>query len=654
MGTVGVDSRESSQNKNQPARQKSRWSWKPLRLQLYGLQGKLILPYVLLTLFLAAIGTYVVTRLVTGSLRERFVNQVYEASRFASDSIVRLERRQLEDLRLAAFSEGVPQAFGNGDSQQIEEIFKPLVATRHIQILTAVDLSGRELVTIGQDPYANEYYSSHGADLSSEPLALYVLKGVTDESGDKFAGLVKFSQGWALVTSTSVIDEQGALKGALLVGTYLDQVLLEIKTSVLADVILFDQNNQMIAATFPEPEEGYLPLKEAAALKPESGKTQTNDVTLNHRTYAVAYNDLVVRRSGIGRLGVVLPTSFVVATEATSRNLFSLLFTGGTIAIILIGFYLAQNIARPILKLRSITQAVAAGDLTQSSDLKRSDEIGELADAFDAMTLHLRERTQEATRLYAETLQRNKELAEINARLKAAQIQLVQSEKLAAIGQLTAGIVHDVKNPFAVIMGMAEVLGDEDDLSETMRNGLKMMRESAVKGNTIVSDLLKFARQSESEMKLRDLRETMQTAVRLTAYLTRRFKQEIILPESPLYATYDAQQLEQVLINLIHNAIQAMQNGGSLKLSLKQVDDTAQIGVQDTGSGIDPKHLKRIFDPFFTTKPEGEGTGLGLSVSYGIIANHNGRIEVTSELGKGTEFTVILPLMQASDAVGDH
>jgi signal transduction histidine kinase len=111
-----------------------------------------------------------------------------------------------------------------------------------------------------------------------------------------------------------------------------------------------------------------------------------------------------------------------------------------------------------------------------------------------------------------------------------------------------------------------------------------------------------------------------------------------------ILVSYDAQQIEQVLINLIHNAIQAMPNRGTLRVTLGQNDGTAAIMVEDTGTGIAPENMKRIFDPFFTTKPEGQGTGLGLSVSYGIIANHEGRIDVQSEVGKGTSFTISLPL----------
>jgi two-component system NtrC family sensor kinase len=295
-----------------------------------------------------------------------------------------------------------------------------------------------------------------------------------------------------------------------------------------------------------------------------------------------------------------------------------------------------------------MSQAVAAGDLDQHINIRRADEIGELAVAFDQMTLNLRARTEEAARLYAETVQRNTELAEINARLQAAQLQLVQSEKLAAIGQLTAGIVHDVKNPVGAIKGLAELTQDEDDLSPETRQAIDMIYDSAVKAETIVSDLLKFARQSEMEMKRQDLRERVNVALRLTDYLIRKGNLKLVtdLPDEPVEVACDSQQIEQVLVNMIDNAVHAMPEGGTLRINLSQVSSAAAIAIQDSGKGIEPEHLRRIFDPFFTTKPEGEGTGLGLSVSYGIISSHNGRIDVESEVGEGTTFTILLPVDQ--------
>jgi signal transduction histidine kinase len=123
------------------------------------------------------------------------------------------------------------------------------------------------------------------------------------------------------------------------------------------------------------------------------------------------------------------------------------------------------------------------------------------------------------------------------------------------------------------------------------------------------------------------------------------------MPQNQVLITYDAQQIEQVLLNMIANATQAMPDGGVLRINLSQADGAVAVAIQDTGTGIAPENLGRIFDPFFTTKPEGKGTGLGLSVSYGIIANHRGQIAVDSTLGKGTIFTILLPTEQPVTAV---
>ncbi len=622
--------------------------------RVYGLQGKLILPYVLLTLLLAAIGTFVVTRLVTSSIRERFINQVYETSRFAGDSIVRQERKQLDDLRLAVFTDGISQALQDQNQQQIEDLLRPIIANRHIQLLTAMNLEGQEIVTIGISPETAQYRRSQGADFSSKLLVQNVLNEIVDNQGDKFAGLVQTEPGWVLFTSAPVKDENGKLTGVLMVGSYLDTILEDIKKQVQADLIVMDTTYLPLSTTFGEPEEGFRTFEDTVQSMPAGSEAKTFDIHLNQRDYTVAYNALIIRNQPLGWMGVLLPENFVISTEATSRDTFSLIFTIGTISVIVVGYFLAQNIAKPILRLSAMAQSVAAGDLSQSIQLKRADEIGDLAGSFDTMTLRLRERTEEAERLYAESLRRNQELAEINARLEAAQLQLIQSEKLAAIGQLTAGIVHDVKNPFAVIMGMSEFLGDDEKLDETTRHGLKVIRESAIKGNRIVSDLLKFARQSAPELKLHDLRETVQTSLRLTTYLTRRFELINEMPEEPLEAIYDAQQMEQVLINMIHNAVQAMPNKGTLRISLLKEGQFARIEIADTGVGIALENLKRVFDPFFTTKPEGEGTGLGLSVSYGIVANHGGQIKVTSEPGKGTCFQIFLPTRQLETSSGEQ
>jgi signal transduction histidine kinase len=149
-------------------------------------------------------------------------------------------------------------------------------------------------------------------------------------------------------------------------------------------------------------------------------------------------------------------------------------------------------------------------------------------------------------------------------------------------------------------------------------------------------------------MKRQNLCETIRTASRLTDYLARKAKVEVVIetPDDPVMVTFDAMQIEQVLVNLFQNAIQAMPNGGKLTVQLTREDKGIALRVQDVGVGIPEENLRRIFDPFFTTKPEGEGTGLGLSVSYGIVAKHRGRINVKSQPDKGSVFIIKLPYDQ--------
>lgn len=619
-----------------------------------GLQYKLIAPYLVLTLGIAAIGIFIATVLVVDSERERFLNSVMDASRVANDRIVQQEIVQLERLRYLIFYEGMAQAMYDRDSEQINEMIKAFLITQKVDLVSAIDQQGKDIITYGKDFSGGTYHIQQGVSFSALPSVKNVLEQRSDEQGDKFVEIYRLEQGAILFTSAPVRDGEGRLAGVMLAGSYIRDLLVDIKAQSLADVLLVDLNGETISSTLTGGEVGYKDLTAIVAGLDPAAPTRTIDVSLNERPYQVAYSPLIIRGQQVGWVGVVKNSEYLVSPAAQSRQMLFILFAVGSALVVIIGYFLAQSIARPLTRLRNMSQAVAAGDLDQSIGLHRSDEIGELGDAFDTMTLHLRERTAEAERLYEETLRRNRELAEINARLEAAQLQLIQSEKLAAIGQLTAGIVHDVKNPFAVIMGMAEVLGEEDNLDETTQRGLKVIRESAVKGNMIVSDLLKFARQSKPEMSDCDLRETIQTAMRLTAYLTRRYNTTVDLPDTPLILTYDAQLIEQVLINMIHNAVQSMPEKGEFKIRLWGEKDFAFISIQDSGCGIPPEHRKRIFDPFFTTKAEGEGTGLGLSVSYGIIANHHGKIEVESEVGKGSIFTIALPTHQQSMPQGDN
>ena len=616
------------------------------------LRGQLIIPYVLLSLVTAMVGTYVVTRLVTSSVRERFVNQMYEASRVAADGVVRRERSQLRVLRLVTYTSGMPEALLRGEVNPLVALVRPVAINEGAEAVIAVNRQGREIVGLVLPPGESGYTLTTGSDFSAEPSVMQILSGTADARGDKYIGIITTSYGHYFFTAAPVYNAAGALTGAVLVGSHLDRLVADLKAESLADIILQAKDGQLLGTTVVEPEEGY------GAVLLDPGQTSSLSTTIlsefvrSGRDYQVAYSPWVVRDLALGTLGVVLPSNFLVTTESTSRTVFSAIFALGTAAIMLLGFWLAQSIARPILRLRTMAQAVASGDLEQESGLERLDEIGDLARAFDTMTERLQMRAAEAERLYAEAIERNRQLSEMYERLQAAQRQLVQSEKLAAVGQLAAGIVHDVKNPLGVIKGLAEELLEDQIEGAGALEVYRQIRDNATRANSIVTDLLIFARQSTTALTRRDVRETIEGSLRLTDYLLRKGKVRVerALPAGGVYATYDPQQIQQVLINLIQNAVQAMPDGGDLWVGLSVVDSKAVISMRDSGVGIPPDVMPRIFDPFFTTKAEGQGTGMGLAVSYGILTRHGGSIEAASQPGQGTTFTLRLPLERKPEA----
>ncbi len=613
------------------------------------IRAKLVVPYTLLSLATAMVGIFIVTRLVASSVRERFANQLVEASREASDGVVRREQFHLEQLRLIGFTRGVSDAMVDRDTERLEALALPLVLNAGLHSLTAVGVDGRELLSLIQDPVSEGYTATTGADLSDLDLVSRPLLGQVDGYGDKYAGFVESAGGTYLVTSSAVTDSGGHVVGVLLVGTRLDSWLAELKAQVLADLIFLSPAGKVLSSTFPEFQGGFSTTTPTLTADGALAGPSRSHVFSNNRRLEVFFAPLSLRQSPVGIIGVGLPSHYVVAAESVSRDLLSVIFAGGTMAILILGYSLSQSIAKPLERLRDAALAVASGDLSQRTALSQPDEIGQLATVFELMTLRLRRRTEQAQQLHAEALRRAQELTESNTRLQQARQQLLQSEKLAAVGQLTAGIIHDVRNPLAVISGLSQELQEEVSPDSPQRTRLQSIRDSAVHANAIVSDLLTFARQSQTMANRQDLRLSVGRALRLMEYPARKANVRVLvdIPEEPVPVRLDAQQMEQVLINLVQNAIQAMPHGGSLRVRLVEDNGRVSLTVADTGVGIPKDHLNRIFDPFFTTKPEAEGTGLGLSVSYGIVKQHNGAIRVASVVGRGTIFEVSLPLAGA-------
>jgi signal transduction histidine kinase/CheY-like chemotaxis protein len=233
--------------------------------------------------------------------------------------------------------------------------------------------------------------------------------------------------------------------------------------------------------------------------------------------------------------------------------------------------------------------------------------------------------------------------------LRSTQEQLIQSQKLSAIGRLIAGVAHELNNPLQAVTGYAQLLLGEDDISPSTRRDLDKIHMQAQRAARIVQNLLTFARQQKPERRLVDVREVLERTVELRTYQLRvdNIKAELNLAEQPLVAEADPSQLQTVFLNLINNSHDALSESGGhgqIEISGRVHDGMIHLEFSDDGPGIPPQIKEHLFEPFLTTKEIGKGTGLGLSICFGIVSEHGGRIWAQSEPGHGATFFIELPL----------
>jgi len=297
-------------------------------------------------------------------------------------------------------------------------------------------------------------------------------------------------------------------------------------------------------------------------------------------------------------------------------------------------WFSVRRLIHPLSELRDTAEAVGRGDFSRRITRFSNDECGDLAETFNRMTANLQASLAELEKT-VETL-------------KATQAQLVQSGKLSAVGQFVAGVAHELNNPLTAVIGFSDLLS-QTVADEKLRPQLAMIAKSAHRCHKIVQNLLSFARQHAPERKFTQINATIDEVLEFMAYDLRTSDIKVVrdfeatLP--PIWA--DPHQLQQVFVNIVGNARQAIgaaRASGQIMVRTRVVAGFVRIEITDDGPGISPENLAKIFDPFFTTKPQGQGTGLGLSLVYGMIQEHGGTIVAKSELGRGATFTVDLPI----------
>jgi two-component system NtrC family sensor kinase len=304
----------------------------------------------------------------------------------------------------------------------------------------------------------------------------------------------------------------------------------------------------------------------------------------------------------------------------------------------------------PVYKLTAATRAIAGGNLGFKIPVQRRDEIGQLAKSFNIMVEELSLAQGEITE-WTHTLQQK--VKQKTSELERIQSHLIHVEKMASLGKLAATVAHELNNPLGGILTYTRLTQkrlDNGPLTPdkliSIQEDLAIVKNETVRCGNIVNNLLLFSKREMGECEFQDINTILKNCVRLVQHHLdlQQITLKQILPEKPLEARCDKEQIQQAALAIIMNAIEAMPNGGTLTIEAAATDDKIKISIADTGEGIPPEHLPHIFEPFYTSKKEGKGIGLGLSVAYGIMERHKGQIDVKTVTGKGATFIISIPL----------
>jgi len=346
--------------------------------------------------------------------------------------------------------------------------------------------------------------------------------------------------------------------------------------------------------------------------------------------------------------GVLDTTISLESFEKEKSQIYNRMLISGIISVallsLLLSLLLTRVVNRPIDKLLTAIKATAHGNFDQTVSIRSHDELGELSESFNNMIFELK-RSRDAIEEWTQTLERR--VQERTKELQRVQDQLIRAGKMAALGELAAGVAHEINNPLTGVLTFSSLMLKKIDETHPWKKDLENIVQQTTRCRNIVRGLLDFARQRKPDKKESDVHTLINNTLTLLEKQAPFQNIQIVKDFNPNIPKLliDADQIQQVFMNILLNAADAMGgNAGVLTIKTALRDGKAEISFTDTGCGIPQEHLSKLFDPFFTTKQTGKGTGLGLAISYGIIQSHNGEIEVESEVGKGSTFRIKLPI----------
>jgi signal transduction histidine kinase len=364
-------------------------------------------PFLAITIIVAALGVFIVTRLVSSSIDERVNNQLLNSAQAASNAFALVEAEQLSSLRTLVYTEGVPDAIANNDVETINERLTPIIVNNQLDVVIVFDTA--------QTPIYSATFDSFNGQISFLSLTDdFVLEGVgqvlrvdLDEQGDKWVDIIPIADGYLFYITAPVLNDDNLIVGAIAVGFHSNNVLRRLTEQALANLTLYDNTGRILATSFRSDPMAVVLANDVFVRLQDEVQRQSPilDATINETPYRVLYVPLTLRSQTIGLLGTALPTDFVVDQIGVSRNVFIVFFGILFVVVMVIGVGITRSIVQPISQLVATTRAIQDGDLSKRVGLKLPDEIGELSLSFDSMTDRLVQRNEEVEDLYSKQLE---------------------------------------------------------------------------------------------------------------------------------------------------------------------------------------------------------------------------------------------------------
>jgi signal transduction histidine kinase len=618
---------------------------------------KVILPYLILTVVVAVIGVYVVTRLVSNTMRERLTNQLLEAGRVVSDNFVRQETQHVDTARSVAFTVGLADALKREDGDAAEALVKPLFGGLGGENLILISPQGNELVHLILNDKGELQRVKQNTGAAESPIVTPLLTNRNVAEAPHRALGVNLVNNETYYYTSVPVSLNGEFSGVVVVGTSIRSILPYLKSTSLADVIFYGGSGQAIGTTLSTEDPDI--LKTISISEDEFRKillsenlVTGNNLALGNRWYSLARGPLQVGNDRIGVFAVVLPLDFVIQSGLGSRTTYVTLFTMVFLFVIAIGFAVSRLIINPLYSLVNTSQAVADGNLEERTGIRSTDEIGKLASTFDEMTARLQERTQE--------------LEQTNQILKN-----IDKTKTNFI-QISA---HELRTPLTLIMGYSQMLEQDTKNDPELLNLVQGILSGSKRMTDIVDSMLDVSRIDSNALLVKKTGLQIEAVInKVYRGLDEAFDERNIkfktdgLANLPIVMA-DPDLIQKVFYHLVTNAIKFTPDGGLVTVSGKYLNGNVvpqvEIAVCDTGIGIDPEFSLTIFEKFQQTGEvllhssgkttfKGGGPGLGLAIARGIVEAHGGRIWVESdgyneETNPGSKFFVSLPVEKSTE-----